>query len=119
MPTVTSRILGLSRVHNYDVPAFSRRVLPSGSYVRVGIGGPGQISGTVKVDSTPDIPVYRKVRLYRDNDGMVVDEVWSDPVTGEYVFADLALGYKYHVVAFDYAHDYRAVVADNLTPEVP
>jgi hypothetical protein len=81
-------------------------------------GGPGIITGTVKIDSSPDIPVRRKVRLHRDKDGICVAETWSNATTGAYAFSGLDITRKYHVVAFDHTGDRRAVIADNLTPEV-
>lgn len=47
----------------------------------------------------------------------MVQERWSDAVTGAYLFTDIDLVEKYYVVAFDYTNDFRAVIADNLTPE--
>lgn len=82
-------------------------------------GGAGVITGTVKIDTTPvDIPLRRRVRLHREVDGMLVRETWSDEGAGAYTFTDINPAYTYTVIAYDYAHDYRAVVADNLTPEV-
>lgn len=82
-------------------------------------GGAGVITGAVKIDTTPvDIPLRRRVRLHREVDGMLVRETWSDAVTGAYTFADINPAYTYTAIAYDYAHDYRAVVADNIAPEV-
>ena len=81
-------------------------------------GGKGFIPGTVEEKATPNIPLRRRVRLHRDVDGMMVRETWSDAVTGAYTFTDINPAYTYHAIAFDYARNYRAVVADNLTPEV-
>lgn len=80
-------------------------------------GGLGRIDGTVKVDSSPDYPVHRKVRCFRDRDAVCVGETWSDPVTGEYSFEYVDPAERYTVLAYDYTGAYRAVVADNLTPD--
>lgn len=80
--------------------------------------GRGTISGTVAIDSTPDIPVRRLVRLVRDRDGYVVRETFSDPVTGAYSFTEINESVRYSAIAYDAYHDRRAVIADNLTPEV-
>lgn len=82
------------------------------------IGGLGRIYGTVKVDGSPDTPVFRRVRLHRDKDGMVVNEQWSDPVTGAYDFQYIQTGYTYTVIAYDHTEDFRAVVADRIEPEL-
>lgn len=80
-------------------------------------GGLGRIDGTVKVDSSPDYPVHRKVRCFRDRDAVCVGETWSDPVTGGYSFEYVDPAERYTVLAYDYTGAYRAVVADNLTPD--
>lgn len=80
-------------------------------------GGAGKISGTTKVKGTPDFAVSRKVRLHREIDGMCVREQWSDAVTGTYLFTNIDATKKYTVITYDYLHNFRAVVADNLTPD--
>lgn len=85
--------------------------------LRGGRGGNGTIAGTVKVKGTPDYPVSRRVRLYRDRDGALVGEQWSDPVTGAYAFTGLDPTQRYTSLAIDHTQNFRAVVADNLTPE--
>lgn len=81
-------------------------------------GGPGRITGTVEEKATPNIPLRRRVRLHRDVDGLCVRETWSDAATGAYAFTDINPAYRYTAIAYDYAHNHRAVAADNLTPEV-
>ena len=111
-----------------EVAAFVGSVLPSGmpvTYVPDGaapfhdfeFGGFGRIAGTVKEDGTPDVPVKRRVRLHREQDGLVVREVWSHPTTGAYSFDYIDATKRYTVITYDYEHDYRAVIADNITPE--
>lgn len=75
--------------------------------------GPGTLSGTVKV--TPNSPVHRKVRLINEATGQIVRETWSDETTGAYSFTGLDMTAKYTVMSYDYRHEYRAVVSDNLT----
>lgn len=82
-------------------------------------GGRGVILGTVKLDTDPvDLPLRRRVRLHREVDGMPVRETWSDAATGAYLFTHIHQGMRYTVIAYDHEHNYRAVVADNVTPEV-
>ena len=81
-----------------------------------GRGGQGIITGTVKIKGTPDYAVSRRVRLYRDRDGMLVGETWSDPTTGTYTFDGLDRLQRYTVLALDHTGNFRAVPADNLTP---
>lgn len=81
-------------------------------------GGRGRISGTVKIKGTPNYAVYRKVRLVREIDAICVAEQWSDPVTGVYQFDYYDETKKYTVISYDYENDFRAVIADNLTPDI-
>ena len=87
----------------------------SGDYIH---GGVGVVTGTVEEKAIPNLPLRRKVRLHRDVDGLMVRETWSHATTGAYTFTDINPAYTYHAIAFDYARNYRAVIADNLTPEV-
>lgn len=81
-------------------------------------GGRGRVSGTVKVKGTPDYAVRRRVRLIRDRDGKMIREMWSDATTGAYQFDYVDERERYTVLAYDYSQAFRAVVADNLLPEV-
>lgn len=75
----------------------------------------GRIVGTVKRKDTPaNVPLARRVRLYRDRDGMLISETWSD-ANGDYVFEWIEEGEAYTTLAHDYTHFHRAVAADNLT----
>lgn len=100
------------------VPVFCTYRLPDLLTARdVEFGGIGRIAGTVKEDGTPDVPVHRRVRLHREQDGLLVREVWSHPTTGAYSFDHIDTTKRYTVITYDYEHDYRAVIADNITPE--
>lgn len=80
-------------------------------------GGAGRITGTVKVDSSPDIPVYRRVWLMNQRDAVVIRETWSDETTGEYEFTNIDETQEYSVISFDHTNNFRAVIADRVTPE--
>lgn len=81
--------------------------------------GKGQIEGTVKKAAAPvNTPVSRLVRLYREPTGLLVQSVWSDPVTGAYHFAGVSMRYRYTVISFDHTGAYRAVIADNIAAEL-
>ena len=78
--------------------------------------GRGCIASTVKRKNTPtDTPLRRRVRLIHERSGLPIRETWSDPVTGNYRFEYIDEKETYTVVSYDNLHDYRAVVADNLT----
>lgn len=80
-------------------------------------GGFGQLVGTVKRSDTPaNVPLARKVRLFRDRDAVCVGETWSDATTGNYVFVGIDPLERYTVLARDHTGVFRAIVADNLLP---
>lgn len=81
-------------------------------------GGRFKIDGTLKVDDTPtDLPVARRLFLLAEPSLNRIASTFSDPVTGAYSFQNISNLYKYTIIAYDYTHTYRAVVADNITPD--
>lgn len=80
-------------------------------------GGKGRIAGTVKIDSTPDYPAWRRVRLFVRRDGTLVAEQWSDPVTGAYSFEGITMAVEFTVIAYDHTGAYNAVVRDGVVAE--
>lgn len=81
--------------------------------------GIGRVYGTVKRKADPaNAPLKRRVRLVRERDGLVMREAWSDAATGEYDFRYIDELQKWTVVAYDHVHDFRAVIADNITPDL-
>ena len=81
----------------------------------VNYGGGGRVVGTV--ERVGNVLLVRRVRLFRDRDGVCVGETWSN-AAGAYAFTDIDPAERYSVVAYDHEHNYRAVIADNLTPEL-
>lgn len=95
------------------------RALDNVSRLVLEVGGQYRIEGTVAIDDEPtDIPVRRRVRLYRRVDGFLVAETFSDAITGAYVFTGLKLQ-KYFVIAHDdESNIYNATIKDAITPEL-
>lgn len=84
----------------------------------INFGGQFKVVGTVKYKNTPiNTPLRRRVFLLREPDMRLVATSWSDATTGAYSFTGIAGTCTYTVLSVDYAHNYRAVVADNLAPE--
>lgn len=115
--------LSLGPVLPYGTPALAQvatLTVQSGAVKDLATGvrgqGIGRIQGTVKI--TPDAPTHRKVRLVRDIDGLLVRELWSDPATGAYDFQYVDEAQAFTVITYDHLHNYRAVVADNIMPEL-
>lgn len=98
-PVLTSR-------NDYQIGALGRQI--------------GRIAGTVRDKATPppNRPVAERVRLYRQRDGMLIRETRSNATTGAYAFEYIDEFERYFVIAFDKEELYRAVVADNLIPEI-
>lgn len=112
---------------NLDIKLFTpqnvnttlRETPQSESRIDMIFGGRGVIAGTVKEKSLPEnTPLFRKVRLIDERSGYVVAETWSDAATGNYSFANIDRSRKYTVVSYDHTGFYRAVIADNLTPDL-
>lgn len=80
-------------------------------------GGNFRIVSTVEVKGTLNVPVHRRVLLINERSRCIVRETWSDPVTGEYRFENIRGDVTYTTMAYDYTHNKRAAVADNLTAE--
>ena len=100
------------------LPVVKGTLLPTRIGYDTEFGGRGRICGTVKVKGTPNYAVRRKVRLFVERSGICIAEQFSDPVTGEYDFKFVKMTERYTVVSYDYENNYRAVVADNLAPEL-
>lgn len=78
--------------------------------------GRGRVAGTVKEQAIPTKPVYCKVRLIRERDGLQVRELWTNPVTGAYSFDYIDELQNWTVLSYYPTGIFRAVVADRLTP---
>jgi len=130
------RVVGLGTPLATNTPAFKGRPqegvdrlplgIPQNSYERslspatnaMQFKGRGKIVGTVKTKNSPtNLPARRRVRLYREPDGLLVRTVWSDPATGVYEFIGIPMDTTYTVVSHDYTGTFRAVLADGLTPD--
>lgn len=89
-----------------------------------GAGGAGYVPYTVEREVLPAttpktyVPQRAKVRLERDIDGRVIQEQWSDPVTGAGTFHNVDENFLYTVTAIYPDSGMRAVVADRIVPEV-
>ncbi|QTD44966.1 hypothetical protein [Ottowia testudinis] len=102
-----------NRSGGYD---FYWRAIPN-AQKNIHFGGPGFIAGTVKEKSTPDHPLVRRVQLYSENTFTLVAETWSQ-ADGSYRFELIDPTQRYSAIAWDWQHLYRAVIADNLKPQV-
>lgn len=87
-----------------------------GDYLTGVLGtGRGRVRGTTKDKGTPNVPVSERVRLYREQDGLLIRELWSTPGTGAYSFDHVDELQTYTVLSYDHNKNFRAVVADGLT----
>lgn len=122
MPTVEATVgLGVSFFATAPGPANTPAILLPGvlPWRDMLFSGNGFIAGTVKRDADPtDVPLKRRVRLHREADGLMLRETWSDATTGAYRFDGIDEMIPYTVITYDYEHNYRAVIADNIVPEL-
>lgn len=100
MPAVASA-LSRSSVHELSV---------SGVYATPG--------GTTTVTGSPNTPARRLVRLHNQVSGRLARELWSDAVTGAYVFEHIAAG-TYFVISFDHTGTYSGVVETDIVVPAP
>lgn len=77
----------------------------------------GRIAANVRGKGTPNFPLSRRVRLYRERDGMFIAQTWSD-AQGNYQFDYIEEGEVYTVISHDYMKTYRAAVSDGLVPTI-
>ena len=116
-------VVGTGPAMTYGTPRLDDPVylsIESGS-IKDGITGLlGKGIGRVKeyVKNTPNTPVYRKVRLFRQRDGMLIREQWSHPVSGAYDFRYVDELQTYTVIGYDHTGTYNGVIAANITPEL-
>lgn len=92
------------------------RAIPSGRK-NIHFSGLGVIAGTVKEKGIPDQPLERRVQLISENTRLLVAETWSD-ANGDYRFEVIDPNQRYTVVSYDHKHLYRALIADNLQPQL-
>lgn len=76
-------------------------------------GGSFDVSGTVKISGTPDVPASRRVRLHDRLSGRPVRETWSS-VDGAYSFPKMRAG-SWYVIGFDHLGNYNAVIRDQIS----
>ena len=84
-------------------------------------GGAGRIFGTTKAKGaagTPNLPTKSRVVLLHQRSKMPVREVWSDPITGAFVFEGIDTTQQFLTLAEDAAGNFRPVAASRLAPEV-
>ncbi|QEL55514.1 hypothetical protein [Chromobacterium paludis] len=79
-----------------------------------GIGGPGSISGSIKSDGSG----LRAVLYLLAKPLTPVARTISDE-SGKYAFNNLDMSMRYMVISSDPAGQKNAVIADNITPEMP
>ena len=114
-PPPPRRVVGSQPAYPASPQRLARPVNFSDRYY----GGRGYLPGTVKKKDTPaNVPLHRRVWLLRERDAVVIRETWSDAVTGAYVFTGLDETQRYSVISYDHTLDKRAVIANNLTPNV-
>lgn len=78
---------------------------------------PGVSGSLLRGNQHPDQPLERRVQLISENTRLLVAETWSD-ANGDYRFEVIDPTQRYTVVSYDHKHLYRAVIADNLQPQL-
>lgn len=101
---------------SWPVSSINPNAEVAGGFMLIGDDvGPYRIAGTAYVKGTPNTPAYRLVRLHDRASGRPVREVWSDAVTGAYLFDDLPLAPdRYYVIEFDHLGVHNAAIKDRI-----
>lgn len=81
--------------------------------------GTGSIKGVVVEDDNPDIPLARLVRIYREQDGLLVAATWSHPVTGEFLVENIDINYSYTAMSYDHEGRFLAVLQSGIKMRNP
>ena len=104
---------------SFLVPGHSTRSAARLQLARdVEVGGAGAIYGTTKTKGTPNQPTHARVVLLHQRSKLPVREVWSDPITGAFVFEGIDTTQQFLTLAEDAAGNFRPVAASRLVPEV-
>lgn len=114
VPAVLRGLAGFSASPNFGGPIYRGNALKIATRDQY-CGGAGRIRGTVTVEGDP---AHRWVLLLDRRTHIVIRAAWSDE-TGRYEFDWIDDDRLYTVLAHDYTRQYNAVVADNVTPEIP
>lgn len=102
-----------------SLPHGAARLLEDGAtFFDVYNGGLGAILGTVKEKNLPvNTPLHRRVLLLDQRSQQVIRETWSDD-DGSYMFYGIRDDIRYTIICYDYTGTYRAVIIDNVIPEL-
>ena len=78
--------------------------------------GYGYFKNSVFVDYPPKEPTSKRVVLFSIIDGKAIQQVWSDPLSGQYEFKFIALRKPYLIFTYDSDEDYNAVILGPVYP---
>ena len=78
----------------------------------------GYFKNTVFIDYPPKEPISKKVQLFSISDNKVIQQVWSDALTGQYEFKYIRMNQAYLIYTFDHNEDYNAQIIGPVYPEL-
>ena len=78
--------------------------------------GYGYFKNSVFIDYPPKEPISKRVVLFSIVDGKAIQQVWSDPLSGQYEFKFIALRKPYLIFTYDSDEDYNAVILGPVYP---
>ena len=117
-PFVHTGMLKATEAASSDVPAFATMASRSQLARDIEFGGAGTVYGTTKTKGAPNLPTKARVVLLHQRSKQPVREVWSDPITGAFVFEGIDTTQQFLTLAEDAAGNFRPVAASRLVPEV-
>ena len=78
--------------------------------------GYGYFKNSVFIDYPPKEPTSKRVVLFSIVDGKAIQQVWSDPLSGQYEFKFVALRKPYLIFTYDSDEDFNAVILGPVYP---
>lgn len=104
-----------------DAPSWVRttRIASAPLVVDPEMGGNGRVYGDTGIKGDPaDTMIKSRVRLYRQRDGKLARQQWSQSNTGTFDFRGMRVGEDFFAVAEHPDGSFRMVAADRLRAEV-
>ena len=112
--SIRLKVAAAAPLHRYSTAALPLKVARDTEF-----GGRGRLWGTTKTKASPsNLPTKARVVLLHQRSKLPVREVWSDPITGAFVFEGIDTTQQFLTLAEDAAGSFRPVAASRLVPEV-
>lgn len=112
---------GASQLRYLDeLPGIQYVTCTAGIYIPANIQdtviGYGYFKSTVHIDYPPKEPISKRVCLFQIRENKVIQQVWSNPINGQYEFKNIMLKEPYLIFTYDSDEDHNAVIVGPVYP---